>query len=1310
MKYIYILIILVLSSNLFADVSIIVPKASKATFAVDESAFKDAIEVKSFNKVGNTEIAYPNTRMFLKYDDTNLYALFICTETEKGYPEAYKRSTVSNLMLDDAVQIMLGTSFDDSVIQHLNMGGYEGAFGEVANADFYYQYTVNAENAKARTFNETALANPMFDSLVKKDKGRWLVAMKIPFASFGVNKPSGRTVFFNAFRSRPPELQGFYNLGFGAYTAIPFTKITFAKNGKGSLNLPIVKDEKEKKTPNIVKDFSLRYYPTAREISGQAHIVNSNQNAYISVSADGYDTVRVKLREDYPTNARLKIGDNPKLPITAICKVELEDGTLLKTETITVNDIPSMPAYLNTNAGKENAQTKTPSPWVKPVILDKSVKLVDKTISIGEYGLFKSVSADKELLAGDIKIGLVIDGVAAKLSLLEPTLLEEKDTSVIVSSILKVNDKNTLDVKLKIDFDGFTVVKIKSDDINPSSIDKLFVDIPMKKENAKFIHRVSSQTVARLEGFGWSGDGDSALWLGNNERGICFEYDIPVFLSENKRKQIEIKEDKDNTLLRLNFVDRKGEVKDKSHVFRFYLTPTPTKKYTLDKTGLYHGMDLWFEEWSDYQGFPDFTKIPKMKERNEKDEKEGKKLIIYFSQVLASNAPGSKEYFTDFTAYPERGWYKRAYNPGKDIVCYVSCVRDLYGDLLLDGIAKLVKETGVNSIYMDGPANPWDCINPSHDNCHSNALATWDDSTECPYEATRDFLKRMRSILSETGKPFKMIAHTGGVIFPSTMSLCDGHYEGEQMSRYKPGYRIPLDAFAVGYCGIPWGFRVDELPMRPIYSPEQMRTWALIHDSCIGNGPYNDLGGKELEEKIYNDFQDNAKTTYYPYWNKQDKVKYTGKSLLSFYLKDKSAMLIFGNLTGETDKVSADISKLFTNKDIVITDILTDKRVVLKNNLLDFDIKPYRFAVYRCDISDNKTASYEIKGYNPDNLKINEDGYGVKVATNNLSGTDIKEANSLQYGNEAKITFVPNKMQGAFYTEFKLYYSNIVCLTFGKTRFVLQDGAWRVENPNSDNKGSFNNILFQNSTVMDFKISLIGNELDMICNGKNLAINYKVLEDRDNDYFTVSTWNGDRVAVLPTIISNTTKDLIEIKKDNTPFEIKGYKESDWTINKSAYGIGVGKLKVDGKEINEVTTTQYVSAGEIKLNREIGDTFYADVDVYFSNIMNITVGNSSFTLQDGGFTANNLSYWNTGIVGKSIFNNTTKINLKISVIDDKIDLLCNDKVVAANVVINLKDALNNLVFQTWNGDKIAVYPILITSKKEDLIKEIHPVIK
>lgn len=72
--------------------------------------------------------------------------------------------------------------------------------------------------------------------------------------------------------------------------------------------------------------------------------------------------------------------------------------------------------------------------------------------------------------------------------------------------------------------------------------------------------------------------------------------------------------------------------------------------------------------------------------------------------------------------------------------------------------------------------------------------------------------------------------------------------------------------------------------------------------------------------------QDDATTTYYPYWQAGPHVRLeAGRSLVSYYLKPDQALVIVSNLSYEGDSIELDLSRLLPDRSINVTEMLTDR-------------------------------------------------------------------------------------------------------------------------------------------------------------------------------------------------------------------------------------------------------------------------------------------------------------------------------------------------------------------------------------------------
>ncbi len=295
---------------------------------------------------------------------------------------------------------------------------------------------------------------------------------------------------------------------------------------------------------------------------------------------------------------------------------------------------------------------------------------------------------------------------------------------------------------------------------------------------------------------------------------------------------------------------------------------------------------IFHESWSRFQGYPDLEQVDKLKPIADACHRRGMLFLVYFSQHISDATPEWPLYKDDLLAIPERMWYQRSDVPQD---CYVACTNGPYADLLLAGIEKLADEVGIDGVYMDGTTVAWPCANPSHPGC-CEALANGTYVDRCPIRGTRQFMKRLRAIFARRGEKIFLDAHTGGAINIATQSFCDGYYDGEQLSRFRSGYRLSPDIYLTGYMGKQFGFRGDFLPNR--HTMDQAIAIAAVHDTAVRGQPAKvDLAWAPYEDE---------QTTYVPYWEPSELCQVAPAQVLgSLYVKPDRALLVLGSQTEE---------------------------------------------------------------------------------------------------------------------------------------------------------------------------------------------------------------------------------------------------------------------------------------------------------------------------------------------------------------------------------------------------------------------------
>lgn len=1102
---------------------------------VTDAEWSDAAVVSDLRLRGTKQRLQPRTRFYLKHENNHLLVGVRCFERDPAYPRASRRDPTDLLTADDAVQVIIGTANRLAVAPEiLKVGGYPGAMDERGpRPDHYYAFTVNAAGSRSRTYNEGTLRRPLFEAAARRTEGAWTVEMRIPFASAGIDEPTAEPLYANLYRFRPPEMAGWHSRSFGGYVPMPFGTLRILPKGRESdRTVETIDDEIAEDSAAPPLSVKLGWYPLARRVAADVTGPKRLEEAAISLQMKGVPSKHAAMAADGRARVILDVPPESELPAEAELVVTTPEGNVIHREVCALTPV-ERPEWLGTEVAKQYVAHRVPKPWTPPTVSDNVVRLEHARLTFGSHGFFESVSgAAGELLAGQGEIVLRKEGREVTLAP-DFTKFSRRAASVRIDTALRF-DGGTVELRADVDYDGFTICKLRVRDLPPEKIETLSVRIPLRKANARFVHRFHVQGTRALTGAGWEGDAGPA-WVGGQDAGLAFNFDVDPFLSVDRRRQIEVIEEKAQSWLRINLVDAPGQVVDEDHVFRFFLLPTPTKEPSIRKDGFFHtSMGGWFENWSDYQGYPDLAKLPQVRKRADAAHAKGLPFILYFNMMLAENAPGFARHRPELIIPPGLMWYKREYNPGKGIPCWVCCPRGPYGDLLLHGMSKLTEEGDIDGVYMDGTSLAWDCDNPAHAPCAGTKLS-WDEEPLTPLVATRNFVKRIRGIFDVKGEPM-LVAHNGGGLQIETLSLCDVFYEGEQLSdvRYARGYRLPLHKAAVGYSGRPWGFRTDLIAN--MIRPRYMMAYAALHDVEIARDD------EDLETAIYGDFQDDA-TSYHPYWRAQPHIRLEdGEVLVSYYLRPGSAMLIVSNLTWDHQDVVLNVRDLFPDQALTkAVNVERREPVAIDRGRVSMRIPRHRFVALRIEPGAAANTSKQpatdstfpapatgIDRYIPDQWRLNTDTPGVTVEDDvNLGNArrGPKLASTLHHDVAEARLRVP--LGRTLTVRLLVQASGRLGLKLGATKIVVDGGRMKFDGLDPWNEGRTLSPEWRRGVAEEIVFSVDNGVLNAAWAGQPLAVNVSVAVPKDGYGLSLWTWAGDWFAFDVLEISGRPTSLFE---------------------------------------------------------------------------------------------------------------------------------------------------------------------------------------
>ena len=933
------------------------PPVTAADLRVEPARWDRAAKLRVFtldNSNGNRQIPDAVT-LSLLHDGTRLYALWQCRSGAAPLHAALRPPT-GDLTLDESVQLLLGLSGGPTV--RLDMGGYANAQGvELDKVEHFYEFTVNRAGATSRAYNETLLPKPGFQAKVFSQPDSYAVIMVIPFAAAGIDPQANPKLHFNAFRFHHGRRYGWFLPAFGGYAAMPFGSAFMAPQdsvlaptdegltaGMGDSAATAAAAADQADTASV----SLDYYPLQRRVSAVFPADGAKRQAVVRVDALHLQKA-VDVDDLQPVAVNLELPAIPGGQTLLATAGYREQGLEVPAAELSFCTLDP-PDWYATSAGSEYTSTRTPRPWTQPRWVDGTVALDHADLRFGRGMLPETIVVrGRPLLAAPIAIHARLSPGAPATRVSPPigTAAGEGNRIALRSSTGGAAEMRTL-----VDFDGFTVVRLRFPEIDARQIDGLTVEIPVASGVARYLARESVQSAIRLDGYDYHANGGN-VWVGNESVGVAFERDKECFFSPPDGGQLEILNRPDGTaLLRLHLVTAVGQVPREHQVFQFYLIPTPTRR--LPPKPQANRMQLWFEQWSDYQGYPDLRKLPEAKDRAAQAHAKGDRLFMYSSQCLAENSPGAELYSKEWFAPPDRPWYKRAYEPGLGVPCHVSCFRGAAGDLLLYGYERLVREAGLDGCYMDGPSYPFDCANPSHA-CSDLIMAEFDDEARSGrIIGQRQFLKRMRGIFDSAGKENSLWAHTGGGLDIATLSLCDYFFEGEQLQRYRPGYLIDPAVFVVGYSGKPFGFRTIFLPVTYADASGSRRAmaWGLVHDvEAVFEVPER----SQTQDEFLKLSRDEPGTVFRPYYQDQPELVRLSDdaALVSYYKSERAMNLVAANLRYDgTQQVALDLTPAFATGRLRVTDVGLRTATVLADGKLSFDVPEGGFRLFEIGVAD----------------------------------------------------------------------------------------------------------------------------------------------------------------------------------------------------------------------------------------------------------------------------------------------------------------------------------------------------------------------
>jgi glycosyl hydrolase family 123/concanavalin A-like lectin/glucanase superfamily protein len=223
----------------------------------------------------------------------------------------------------------------------------------------------------------------------------------------------------------------------------------------------------------------------------------------------------------------------------------------------------------------------------------KNVSCVLRTYQLNTMGLPESVIAKGEqILASPVKCVVKIKNKVLAWNPISFEFTEKRNTKVSYKSEAE-NKLLKLNISGEFDYDGLLKLKIKFTPRTADSIDRIYIDIPVKKQFAKLFHaageRVRSNPAGKIpdgKEMVWKSRSIPQphisnfipyIWVGEEERGICYVADWDKnWIHCQERDAIELIRKKDNVIIRLNLINGPVTLKNEREI-EIALMASPVK-------------------------------------------------------------------------------------------------------------------------------------------------------------------------------------------------------------------------------------------------------------------------------------------------------------------------------------------------------------------------------------------------------------------------------------------------------------------------------------------------------------------------------------------------------------------------------------------------------------------------------------------------------------------------------------------------------------------------------------------------------------
>ena len=648
------------------------------------------------------------------------------------------------------------------------------------------------------------------------------------------------------------------------------------------------------------------------------------------------------------------------------------------------------PEWLGSQAG---VSEELLPPWTPVEVAGSTIAVWGRTYGLGDLPLPASVvTRESEILASPIV--LVGEAEGKKLVWTGPGP-KTVEAGPHLARLAAQADSASLRCEgtVSVEYDGMVRCDLKLlPKENEVLLDRLVLEIPIRPQYAKYLHFWPGRwgscfNSTALPDDGYRGAFTPFLWLGDEWRGLAWfsESDRNFFNAESDHV-IEIRREGDAVVLRVNLITQAQTIRDPlEYTFGFQATPVKPMKpdvwdYRICHMGAYGLEDRPFggptsggagekitvldrlaqlgvrticfhEQWTDIQAYPKTTHGEELRKLVKACHDHNIQLLLYHGYEMSTIAPEWDEYHEKCLVHPRQGGYKRTYQPEPDQTAYIVCYRSVWQDFIAHHLEKLVREYGIDGVYLDGTSEPWGCANQEHGCGYVRPDGTV--GTTYPFFDTRSMMKRIYTIVKARNPSGQVNVHQSTCMTIPTLSFATSYWDGEQLqSVARKGFAqdvLPLDAFRTEFMGHNWGVPAELLHYTsgPFQRFETVST-ALLHDVLVRP---SSMGDVEVASKMWNtmDAFGRHEATWLPYWENGDYVRTEPAGVkVSIYNRPQKGLIAVVANMGQDEclaTVTFNLGSLGQTAELTARDVLAEKPLPFTAGRLEVPLKSLEYVM-----------------------------------------------------------------------------------------------------------------------------------------------------------------------------------------------------------------------------------------------------------------------------------------------------------------------------------------------------------------------------